>query len=91
MILCNEQQLNERPALNSPLKRNLTPGEREALVRLVRNPGIVIFPADKGSATVVMEGYNQLSDLKVLFTTQNTQGYQSTTRQTCGVSERLPN
>ena len=49
-------------------KQNLTHREREALRSLSQNSNIVIKPADKGSATVIMdktaylaEGYRQLS------------------------------
>jgi hypothetical protein len=70
MVLCNEQDVNARPNTGPPLKFNLTLGERRALKGLIGNHQIVIFPADKGAATVVMdrieyltEGYRQLSDL----------------------------
>lgn len=50
-------------------KDNLTPGEREAMTRLRARTDIVIKPANKGSATVVMsreaymaEAYRQLTD-----------------------------
>ena len=52
-------------------KNNLTDPEVAALKNLRRNPNIVIKPADKGSAAVVMdrqnyinEGYRQLSDAR---------------------------
>ena len=53
----------------SPLKPNLTEGEIKALKALRNNSGIVIKPADKGSAVVIMdrdqyllEGYRQLNN-----------------------------
>ena len=67
--LANEQDHNRRPL--TPLNKwdNLTKGERKAMEELKRNPDIVIKPADKGSAVVVMdldmylaEGMKQLQD-----------------------------
>ena len=53
----------------SPHKQNLTKHEKSAMAELKSNPDIVIKPADKGSAVVIMnrndyihEGIRQLSD-----------------------------
>ena len=50
-------------------QNNLTDGEIKSLKNIRQNPDIIIKPADKGSATVIMdrenyitEGYRQLSD-----------------------------
>ncbi len=64
----NELQLSQIQ-LTAPHKQNLTRAERQALHELTNNTDIVIKPADKGSAVVVMdrsdyiaEGLRQLSD-----------------------------
>ena len=38
-----------------PMKQNLTKGERQALKELKANDSLIILPADKGKATVVMD------------------------------------
>ena len=71
MIACNEQQFNARTVFKPSFKNNIDLNEREALKELLENKNIIIKPADKGSAVVVMnrldylkEGYRQLSDTK---------------------------
>ena len=71
MIACNELQFNTRPEFKPSKKDNLSPKERLALKELTENTNIIIKPADKGSAVVVMnridylkEGFKQLSDNK---------------------------
>ena len=62
---------NHRPNFRPSPRNNLTPNERKALKELCNNKDIIIKPADKGSAVVIMqredylrEGYEQLSDPK---------------------------
>ena len=70
MIISNEMDLNYREKI--PLRsRNISPGERLAIRELKDNNKIVIKPADKGSAVVILnredylaEGYRQLSDIQ---------------------------
>ena len=69
MVACNEYQYNNRPAWQPNKRNNLTPSERMALKELKNNENIIIKPADKGSAVVIMdrmdylkEGYQQLSN-----------------------------
>jgi len=69
MILTNEIALNKRPEPKHPKLTNISKGERKAIYNLTKNLDIIIKPADKGSAVVVMnrkdyiaEGYKQLSD-----------------------------
>ena len=71
MILTNEIGLNNRPEPIHPKLTNISREERRAIKNLSNNKTIVIKPADKGSAVVVMdridyinEGYKQLSDEK---------------------------
>ena len=71
MISSNEPQFNARPTWKPNYRSNITPVERRALRELMENDQIVIKPADKGSAVVIMdrikylkEGYRQLSDRK---------------------------
>ena len=71
MIACNEQQFNARPTFKTNYKNNIDLMERQALKELLENKNIIIKPADKGSAVVIMnrldylrEGYRQLSDTK---------------------------
>jgi len=71
MIVCNELHYNNRPPYRPTFQDNLSPKERSALKKLCNNKDIIIKPADKGSAVVVMqredylkEGYKQLSDTK---------------------------
>ena len=68
-MACNEMDYNMRPAYQSPRHQNVTPDQRQAIKSLQENCRIVIKPADKGSAVVVMyranylaEGYRQLAD-----------------------------
>jgi hypothetical protein len=69
MITCNEQEFDARPTFINQRRDNFNPKERLALKQLRNNDQIVIKPADKGSAVVIMdrldylkEGYRQLSD-----------------------------
>jgi hypothetical protein len=69
MILTNERDLSNRNEGSLPRRKNLTPGERQALKDLTNNVNIIVKPADKGNATVIQnridylrEGYRQLSD-----------------------------
>jgi len=71
MIACNEQQYNARPIFKPSFRSNIDHLERKAMKELMGNKNIIIKPADKGSAVVVMdridylkEGYRQLSDVK---------------------------
>ena len=71
MILTNEIALNNRPEPKHPHHTNISRGERLAIKNLTSNRDIIIKPADKGSAVVVLnrddyiaEGYKQLSDTK---------------------------
>ena len=71
MIACNELQYNARPNFKPSFKSNIDSNERQALKELLENKNIIIKPADKGSAVVIMdridylkEGYRQLSDTK---------------------------
>ena len=70
MIVCNEQQFDYRPNFRPNHRNNLSPNETQALKELCLNKDIIIKPADKGSAVVIMqredylkEGYRQLSDI----------------------------
>ena len=69
MITSNEQDYKERPVFTPSKRSNITPLERSAIKELLNNHTIIIKPADKGAAVVVMnredylkEGYRQLSD-----------------------------
>ena len=69
MILTNEICFNNCPEPKHPKLTNISRGERLAITNLTRNREIIIKPADKGSAVVVMnrndyiaEGHKQLSD-----------------------------
>ena len=71
MIACNELHFNTRPEFKPQWRKNLTLDERLALKELTKNTNIIIKPADKGSAVVIMnrldylkEGYKQLADTK---------------------------
>ncbi len=68
MIMANELELSLVKTRN-PHPQNLTRGERSALRNLTKNRDIIIKPADKGSAVVVLntsdyikEGERQLND-----------------------------
>ena len=70
MKVCNEQQFDHRPNFRPSHRNNMSPNETRALKELCDNKDIVIKPADKGSAVVIMqredylkEGYRQLSDI----------------------------
>ena len=67
-ILSNELALNKKSA-RKPREQNLNRSENEAKLRLKQNKSIIIKPADKGSAVVIMntrdyiaEANRQLSD-----------------------------
>ena len=69
MIVMNEHEFNTRPMVKPSPRNNLTPSERVALRELSVNDNIVIKPADKGSAVVILDrldylkiGYSQLSN-----------------------------
>ena len=69
MIVMNEHEFNTRPRVRPNPRNNLTPSERRAMRELSSNDNIVIKPADKGSAVVIMDrldylkiGYSQLSN-----------------------------
>ena len=71
MVLANEHGLNQRPSFKRAPRENISLEEKLAITSLKNNSEIVIKPADKGSAVVVMnrcdylaEGYRQLSDRK---------------------------
>ena len=71
MIACNELEFNTRPEYKPSRRDNLSREERLALKELTENTNIIIKPADKGSAVVIMnrtdylkEGFRQLSDTK---------------------------
>ena len=71
MITVNEQDYNSRPVFVDNKRSNVSPLERQAIKELTNNPKIIIKPADKGAAVVVMnredylkEGYRQLTDRK---------------------------
>ena len=71
MIACNELQYNARPTFKPSFKANISLEERLAMRELLENKQIIIKPADKGSAVVIMdrldylkEGFRQLSDIK---------------------------
>ena len=68
MIISNERDFNKREKLPY-LTNNINPKERVAIRELRDNNKIIIKPADKGSAVVILnredyltEGYKQLSD-----------------------------
>jgi hypothetical protein len=77
VVMATERLLDDRPrsdcgelvGLTHSTPDNLSPSERATLARLSRDPRLVIKPADKGGATVVMdrsaylaEGYRQLNN-----------------------------
>ena len=71
MITCNEQAYNDRPTFIDNRRSNINLEERKAITELINNKNIVIKPADKGAAVVILnradylkEGYRQLSDRK---------------------------
>ena len=68
-IAANEMDFQQRPDVPQPSRRNFSPAENKAMLDLKNDNNIVIKPADKGSAVVVLdretylrEGYKQLSD-----------------------------
>lgn len=68
-IASNLVNYNNRPVYRRPNKQNLSPEETKAIRALSGDKSIVIKPADKGAAVVIMnrleylkEGYRQLSD-----------------------------
>ena len=54
MITSNEQDFNERPDCIANRRRNITPIERGAIKELFDNKQIIMKPADKDAAVVVM-------------------------------------
>ena len=71
MVLTNEHDLNQRPVYKRAPRENISLEEKKAISTLKNNGEIIIKPADKGSAVVVMdrcdylkEGYKQLSNTK---------------------------
>ena len=68
-MLTNSKILANKFVILNGYKNNLSTAERQALNKLKRNDSIIIKPADKGSATVVMdkeaymaEAYRQLNN-----------------------------
>ena len=68
-VTSNERDFHRRPPARSAHQRNISPAEEQAILDLSNDNSIVIKPADKGSAVVVMdrsmyltEAYKQLSD-----------------------------
>ena len=68
-IAANERDFHKRPQVTPPRRRNISPAEEKAILDLKNDTSIVIKPADKGSAIVILdratylnEGYTQLSD-----------------------------
>ena len=68
MVKCNETDMLKRHAFKVK-QQNTTPREREALKELTRNPQIIVKPADKGGAIVILnrkdyllEGFTQLAN-----------------------------
>ena len=68
MVKSNETDFIKRRAFTNPSSTNFSPKERKAITELRNNPSIVIKPADKGGAVVILsrsdylrEGFNQLS------------------------------
>ncbi len=71
MITTNEQELNSRPPLTKSRKKNISNFEFKAMTELANNTNIIIRPADKGSAVVILnridylkEGFKQLNNEK---------------------------
>ena len=69
MVRCNETDFINRQASTKPSKLNFSPKEKRAITKLRENPNIVIKPADKGGAIVILnrsdylkEGFRQLSN-----------------------------
>ncbi|XP_015124857.1 uncharacterized protein LOC107046694 [Diachasma alloeum] len=54
-----------------PPKQNITREERSALLSLKKNDNIVILPADKGNATVVMDKEAYSDKIKAMLTNSN--------------------
>jgi hypothetical protein len=70
-VIRNRKIINNNQILLRHFEDNLTPAEREALEQLKSNINIIIKPADKGSATVIMdktayvaEAHRQLKNAK---------------------------
>ncbi len=68
-IAANEKDFLNRPLFHKNYRNNLSPQEITALRELKSNQNIIIRPADKGSAVVILnredylkEGYRQLSN-----------------------------
>ena len=68
-LIKKDCELFDRSTRTFPAQPNLTEQEEQALLQLARNRNIVIKPADKGSATVILdrdqyiwEGLRQLGD-----------------------------
>ncbi len=68
-IIANENDFNNTKLSNKYYRQNVTSKESKALKTLSENKDIIIRPADKGSAVVIMnrldylkEGYKQLSN-----------------------------
>jgi len=75
MIMFNEQDLlHSNP--RKPKHNNLPRGERKAIHTLFDNSGIIIKPADKGSAVVIMNTLDYIAEAKRQLS--NTKHYQKT-------------
>ncbi len=68
-IIANENDFNSKIPSNKFCRRNITHTENQALKELMNNNDIIIRPADKGSAVVIInrsdylkEGFKQLSN-----------------------------
>ncbi len=68
-IIANEKDFNDMKPCKKYYKQNVTKNERLALKALMENNNIIIRPADKGSAVVILdreaylkEGFKQLSN-----------------------------
>lgn len=62
MIFTNEVTLNKRPEAKHPKLTNISREERMAIHNLNRNTNIIIKPADKGSAVVILNRTDYLAE-----------------------------
>ncbi len=74
MITANEQDFNSRPPLKKSFKKNISSKEYKDMTELANDTNIIIRPADKGSAVVIINRNYYLKEwCKQL---QNTNFYQ---------------